>query len=134
MAANSSSVSVINHMPLSSLRSVSVPLSDRKLPTFRAFSSTAMADAKYAGMDDVQRRLMFEDDYLVGNLVSLATVVYCLVLYTGFSFFGARHQCAGPVDGNWFQILLFKFGIDLLNSLVALPSLLDRVMMRTGVP
>ena len=57
--------------------------------------------------------------YLVGNLVSLATVVYCLVLYTGFSFFGARHQCAGPVDGNWFQILLFKFGIDLLNSLVA---------------
>ncbi|KAF2598205.1 hypothetical protein F2Q68_00011943 [Brassica cretica] len=59
MAANSSSVSVINHMPLSSLRSVSVPLSDRKLPTFRAFSSTAMADA---GMDDVQRRLMFEDE------------------------------------------------------------------------
>ncbi|KAH0899788.1 hypothetical protein HID58_049356 [Brassica napus] len=51
-----SSVSAINHMPLSSLRSVSVPLSDRKLPTFRAFSSTAMADA---GMDDVQRRLIY---------------------------------------------------------------------------
>uniref|UniRef100_A0A0D3APY7 Uncharacterized protein n=1 Tax=Brassica oleracea var. oleracea TaxID=109376 RepID=A0A0D3APY7_BRAOL len=62
MAANSSSISVINHMPHSSLRSVSVPLSHRKLPTFRAFSSTAMADAKDAGMDDVQRRLMFEDE------------------------------------------------------------------------
>ncbi|KAF2598206.1 hypothetical protein F2Q68_00011942 [Brassica cretica] len=68
MAANSSSVSVINHMPLSSLRSVSVPLSDRKLPTFRAFSSTAMADA---GMDDVQRRLMFEDENIQTPTVTL---------------------------------------------------------------
>ncbi|CAF1908961.1 hypothetical protein Bca4012_050054 [Brassica carinata] len=59
MAANSSSISVINHMPHSSLRSVSVPLSHRKLPTFRAFSSTTMADAKDAGMDDVQRRLIY---------------------------------------------------------------------------
>ncbi|CAN6849607.1 unnamed protein product [Brassica oleracea] len=82
MAANSSSVSVINHMPLSSLRSVSVPLSDRKLPTFRAFSSTAMADA---GMDDV---LMFEDDYLVAATglqslwsLALATVdVYAILV------------------------------------------------------
>ncbi|XP_013616694.1 PREDICTED: CASP-like protein 5A2 [Brassica oleracea var. oleracea] len=72
-------------MPLSSLRSVSVPLSDRKLPTFRAFSSTAMADA---GMDDVQRRLMFEDDYLVAATglqslwsLALATVdVYAILV------------------------------------------------------
>ncbi|KAF2557124.1 hypothetical protein F2Q68_00018432 [Brassica cretica] len=45
-------------LPQSPLRSVSV--SPRK---FRAFSGAAMTtDAKDAGMDAVQRRLMFEDE------------------------------------------------------------------------
>ncbi|KAJ4892769.1 hypothetical protein Rs2_19563 [Raphanus sativus] len=50
--------------PSSSLRSFSVPISPRK---FRAFSgTTAMAtDAKDAGMDAVQRRLMFEDECIL---------------------------------------------------------------------
>jgi len=43
------------HRPLSSI-------SPRKLPNFRAFSGTAMTDTKDAGMDAVQRRLMFEDE------------------------------------------------------------------------
>ncbi|KAG2273422.1 hypothetical protein Bca4012_086107 [Brassica carinata] len=50
--------------PLPSLRSVSVPIPPRK---FRAFSgTTAMTtDAKDAGMDAVQRRLMFEDECIL---------------------------------------------------------------------
>ncbi|KAF3552586.1 hypothetical protein DY000_02003540 [Brassica cretica] len=47
-------------LPLSLLRSVSVPIPQRK---FRAFS--AMADSKDAGMDAVQRRLMFEDECIL---------------------------------------------------------------------
>ncbi|KAF2584411.1 hypothetical protein F2Q70_00037834 [Brassica cretica] len=49
-----------SRLPLSSLRSVSI--SPRK---FRAFSTMTTTDAKDAGMDDVQRRLMFEDECIL---------------------------------------------------------------------
>ncbi|CAN8269751.1 unnamed protein product [Cochlearia groenlandica] len=53
------------HLPLSPFRSVSFGISSRKLQTFRAFSGTVMADTKDAGMDAVQRRLMFEDECIL---------------------------------------------------------------------
>ncbi|CAN6926975.1 unnamed protein product [Brassica oleracea] len=49
-----------SRLPLSSLRSVSI--SPRK---FRAFSTMTTTDAKDAGMDDVQRRLMFDDECIL---------------------------------------------------------------------
>ncbi|KAL0814137.1 hypothetical protein Bca101_070580 [Brassica carinata] len=120
MAANSSSVSVMNHMPLSSLRSVSVPLSDRKLPTFRAFSSTAMADAKYAGMDDVQRRLMFEDDYLVGPVDDSSSSSSRLSLrspsdYSLSSYF-SNGQCNG--SSQFTPTTKYDHGLSLCESLL----------------
>ncbi|CAN8260619.1 unnamed protein product [Cochlearia groenlandica] len=61
----SSSSSSSSHLSLSPIRSVSVPISQRKSPNFRAFSGNAMADSKDAGMDAVQRRLMFEDECIL---------------------------------------------------------------------
>ncbi|KAF2543290.1 hypothetical protein F2Q68_00033285 [Brassica cretica] len=67
-----------SRLPLSSLRSISISISPRK---FRAFSTMTTTDAKDAGMDDVQRRLMFEDecilvdetDRVVGSLSLLSS-------------------------------------------------------------
>uniref|UniRef100_A0A1J3HCP9 isopentenyl-diphosphate Delta-isomerase n=2 Tax=Noccaea caerulescens TaxID=107243 RepID=A0A1J3HCP9_NOCCA len=53
------------HLSLPSIRSVYVPISPRKLPNFRAFSCTAMTDSKDAGMNAVQRRLMYEDECIL---------------------------------------------------------------------
>ncbi|XP_010485606.1 PREDICTED: isopentenyl-diphosphate Delta-isomerase II, chloroplastic [Camelina sativa] len=49
----------------SSFRFAHRSLSPRKLPSFRAFSGAAMTDTKDAGMDAVQRRLMFEDECIL---------------------------------------------------------------------
>ncbi|KAF3599656.1 hypothetical protein F2Q69_00039289 [Brassica cretica] len=59
-AERSLSLLSCSRLPLSSLRSVSI--SPRK---FRAFSTMTTTDAKDAGMDDVQRRLMFEDECIL---------------------------------------------------------------------
>ncbi|KAL0720056.1 hypothetical protein Bca4012_069380 [Brassica carinata] len=67
-----------SRLPLSSLRSVSVSISQRK---FRAFSGTT-AMTTDAGMDAVQKRLMFEDElsYVVRMMFDrFALVEVCLL-------------------------------------------------------